>query len=152
MKIRKATPKDAKEISQLIRSTIEKVNIKDYTKRQVTALVKKNNVEHVLKKIKEREIFCLTDKGKILGSISLAENKIGGLFVRYDCLRKGIGEKLLNFIENYAKHKRIKELKLFSTKTAYKFYLGHGYKFKKRCFMLIGGQKLYALEMRKRLK
>ena len=79
--------------------------------------------------MKQRDMFCLVDKDKILGVIDLEGNKIGGLFVRYNYLGNGLGKKLLTFMEDYAKKKNIKKVILYSTEYAYKFYLKQGYKF-----------------------
>ena len=72
-------------------------------------------------------MFCIIDN-KIIGTIYLQGNEIGGLFIKSDYINKGIGTKLLKFIEYYAKNKGIKKVKLFSTRTAYNFYLKQGYK------------------------
>ena len=55
-------------------------------------------------------MFCLIDSNEILGTISLKENRIIGLFIRSDLIRKGFGKKLLSFIENYAKKKGINKV------------------------------------------
>ena len=44
------------------------------------------------------QTYVYTENGEIKGFVSLLENGyIGALFVRLDCLREGIGKKLLNF-------------------------------------------------------
>ncbi len=41
-------------------------------------------------------MFCITENNKILGIIDLEKNKIGGLFVKYNYINKGIGKKIIN--------------------------------------------------------
>jgi len=154
MKIRKAKPEDARKLSNLIGNTIDKINKKDYSKKQIEILKKSNTPFKVLIKIKNRNIFCMVEKDKILGKIdlNLEKQRISGLFVNHNHLKKGIGRKLLIFIENYAKKKGIKKLALFSTITAQDFYKKFNYKSKKRTNLIIGGCKFQVIPMEKNLK
>ncbi len=54
--------------------------------------------------------------------------KIGGLFIKSSEIGKGIGTQLMDFIENYALSKRLKQVRLYSTKFAFNFYKNRGYK------------------------
>ena len=109
MKIRKAVIKDAKAWVNLTNDTLKKVNT-DYSKKQIQVLIKKNTLDFILDKIKNASSFCLIDKGKIIGTIGLTKNRIGGLYLNHNYIKKGLGKKLLNFIENYAKKKALKKL------------------------------------------
>ena len=129
MKIRKARKEDYLKIANLRKKTFERINGKNYSKEQVDFINSKNPPKIILEKMKQRDMFCLVDKDKILGVIDLEGNKIGGLFVRYNYLGNGLGKKLLTFMEDYAKKKNIKKVILYSTEYAYKFYLKQGYKF-----------------------
>jgi N-acetylglutamate synthase-like GNAT family acetyltransferase len=122
MKIRRVKEKDAEEIYQLRKNTFEKINARDYNSKQIKTLVNSNSSKLIIRKMKEREMFCLEDKGKILGVIDLEKNKIGGLFIREDLIGKGYGKKLMKFIENYAQKKGIKKVILYSTIYAENFY------------------------------
>ena len=128
MRIRKANPKDCKKIAELRKDTFEKINAIEHTKKQITELNKMNPPEVILKKMRERDMFCLIEKNKILGVIDLEGNKIGGFFIKYKYIRKGYGTILMNFIENYARKKGIKKVILYSTKYAYPFYIKMDYK------------------------
>ena len=154
MKIRKATPKDAKRISTLRRQTLEKINKNDYPKRALEFLKKKNSPKHVLKSLKKRKFFVLVENNKILGciEIDLKDYKIGGLYIDYRHLGKGYGWKLMQFIEKYAKSKKIKKVNLHPTKTAYKFYKKLGYKVTKRDIWVGPGFRAKSVTMEKRLR
>ena len=129
MIIRKAKIRDAEEICVLRRDTFEKINAKDYSFETVKALNEKSTIEGMIKKIKEREMFCLIDLDKkIAGVVDLEGNKIGGLFIRVDLIGKGYGKRLMNFIEDYARKNGIKQAILFSTVYAEDFYRKLGYK------------------------
>ena len=128
MKIIKAKLKDYKKIAKLRKDTFNKIIGKYYSKKQIKDFHKQNPPKAILKKIKERDMFCLINNNKILGVIDLQGNKIGGFFIRYSQIKRGHGTKLLEFIENYAKKKVIKKVILYATKYAYKFYIKRGYK------------------------
>ncbi len=57
MQIRKAKPKDYKKIANLRKKTFEKINSKDYSKRQIEILNKKNPLKLILEKMKKKTCF-----------------------------------------------------------------------------------------------
>ncbi|MCK9319933.1 GNAT family N-acetyltransferase [Methanoculleus sp.] len=128
MKFRKAKKEDAKEISTLIRNTLEKVNSKDYSKEIISYLKRKNFKKEVEKKIEEREGYVAIENEIIIGSVFLKDNRIGWVYVNSNFLGKGIGKKLMILIEEKAKKKGLKKVVLNPTKTALKFYEKLGYK------------------------
>ena len=107
MKIRKAKPEDAEEIYKLRIETIEKINRKDYIKEEIEGFKRLYSKKVIIEKIKSTEMFCIIENNKIIGTIYLQGNKIGGFFIRSDYTGKGIGSILLKFIEEYAKNKGI---------------------------------------------
>jgi putative acetyltransferase len=152
MKIREVRISDAEEISKLKLETLKKINKIDYTKKQLDVLYEMNSVEEVKIKLNEREIFCLEDNKVIIGIVDLKDNKIGGLFVRNDLIRKGSGKKLLEFIEDYARKKGIKKVYLFATKSAQGFYEKFGYEVVERGSLMTRGVKFSKIKMEKMLK
>lgn len=152
MKIRKAKLSDARKVSSMRKKTIEKILIKYHKKEMINELLKKNSLKFLRPKIKERDMFCLLDGNSLLGTIDLEDNKIGGLFIKYNQLRKGYGKKLMDFIEDYAKKKGIKKVKLYPTKNAMKFYKKLGYKVTKKDYWNGPGFRAYSPTMEKRLK
>jgi N-acetylglutamate synthase-like GNAT family acetyltransferase len=152
MKIKKAKEKDAKEISRLIKNTFKNINAKDYTKKHILSFNGQNSPKKILDKMKERDVFCLLDNNKIIGTIDLEKNKIGGFFIHHNHINKGNGTLLLKFIENYAKKKKIKKVILCSTKYAYKFYLKNNYKLVKKGFWRINNLRFIKYKLEKKLK
>ena len=151
MKIRKARKEDARKWVNLTNNTLEKVNT-DYSKKQIKVLKKKNTLEFTLDKIKNANAFCLIDNGKIIGTIGLNKNRIGGLYLKHSYIKKGLGKKLLVFVENYARKKGIKKVKLNSTKYAYPFYLNQGYKLIKKGRWMVDGTSFTTYDMEKKLR
>jgi predicted N-acetyltransferase YhbS len=152
MKILKAKQSDARKISYLRRNTIKKVNSKDYKKTIINYLVKTSSPKEILKRINNRDMFCIWKNGVLLGTVDLKGNKIGGLYVKSNYIGKGIGKKLMEFIEEYAKKKGIRIVKLYPTITAYNFYVKLGYKRVKKTIWKTEDFKILIYELRKRLK
>ncbi len=155
-KIRKAKEEDSEEISKLRRETFAKINGKDYSEELVKALNKKAMPEDIRRKIKEREVYCVVDKnGNILGvgDLEVEKKKIGGVHVRYDLVGKGIGTKIMDFLEDKTREKGIKKVRLYSTKYARPFYEKLGYKFiRKDTYEVEEGIKATTFVMKKELE
>ncbi len=149
MKIRKARLKDAEEISILRKNTFKEINSRDYPKEHILIFNKKNTVKKILKKIKENDMFCIVNKGKIQGTVYLKGDLIGGLYVRHDYIRKKIGSRLLRFIEDYARKKGIKKVKLYSTKYGYPFYSKNNYNLVRKGFWSINNSRVMNYNMEK---
>ena len=152
MKIRKARPEDYRKIANLRKKTFEKINGKTHTKEQVEEMNRLTPPKAILEKMKQREMFCLVEGNKILGVVDLEGNKIGGLFVQHNKIRKGNGTILMNFIEDYAKRKGLKKVKLYSTKYAFPFYAQKGYRLVKKGKWKSGKVSFTTYEMEKKLK
>jgi N-acetylglutamate synthase-like GNAT family acetyltransferase len=127
MEIRKAIKKDARKISMLRRKTLKEINKNDYLSVFLDFLIDENSTQGILNKMRDREIFCMWEGDTLLGTIDLKENKIMGLFIKSSEIGKGIGTKLMDFIEKHARSKKIKQVRLYSTKFALSFYKKRGY-------------------------
>jgi putative acetyltransferase len=150
MSIRKARPSDAQEITELRKNSFEKVN--QLSPQLQIALRNKNTPERIIEKMKNREMFCMiSPDGKIMGTVDLTGNEIGGVFVRHDLINQGIGTQLMNFIEEYAKNKGIKKVKLFSAEKSKGFYLKLGYQIIGERVKNEGNVKNLNFEMEKQL-
>jgi len=152
MKIRKAKSKDAKEISKLRINNIKNIVSKSYNKKWINKLIEWNSVEHIKNHIKNRDVFCMAEKDKILGTVDLEGNKLGSLYIKSEIVGKGIGKKLLIFIEEYARKKKLKKLYLYTTKNAFNFYKKFGYRLLKEEVVKIEGVINKDLIMEKRLR
>jgi N-acetylglutamate synthase-like GNAT family acetyltransferase len=151
LKIRKAKPKDAKEISKIRKNTFKNIILKNNPIDNIKFFNRQNTEKKILEKIKKRDMFCLIKDNQIIGAIDLEKNKIGGFFIHHKHIRKGNGTILLRFIEDYARKKKIKKVRLYSTKYGYPFYLKHKYKLIKKRFWNINGRRVINYEMEKRL-
>lgn len=128
MHIRKATVKDAERIKHLIIKNVFSEEEYPYTTDQLDAWKKAKTVSSIRKDISNNIIFCAFQNNKLIGTIGLKGDSIFGLYISYHKRRKGIGYKLLCYIESYAIIKGLKKIKLISTLSGYDFYLKNGYK------------------------
>ncbi|MEI7718614.1 MAG: GNAT family N-acetyltransferase [archaeon] len=129
---RKAKITDAKELSKLRRGVFGKIKGEEYLPSFVKALSDANSPNDIKRKIKSYSIFCLVDKKEIIGMVGLNGIEIKGVFVKVSHVRRGIGTKLMDFIEEYAKKKGLKKVHLWSAEKAKEFYKKLGYKLIKK--------------------
>lgn len=141
MIIKRARPKDARKISLLRRKTLKERNKNDYPKIFVDYLITNNSPKELINKMKTRDMFCGWEGDILIGTVDLERDKIGGLFVKNSKIGKGIGTQLMDFIENYARSKKIKKVRLYSTKFAYNFYKKRGYSMTDSRYWKIGRSK-----------
>ena len=154
MRIRKARPEDAKEITQLVRDTIKKVNAADYTEEQIRAWAPTNKTNKYEQMIQEgRKIWVAVEDSEIVGMATLKthKNEVGGFYIKHNRIGTGIGKKLNERIEKEAKKEGINELKLWSTTTAALFYQKRGYKKIRNSYVEMNNVKVPVVIMKKKL-
>jgi len=152
MIIRKAKKEDARKISLLRKKTLREINKNDYPKIFLNFLINENSTKGIINKLKDRTMFCAWEGDNLLGTIELKHDKIMGLFIKTSEMGKGLGTKLMDFIENYARSKKIKQARLYSTKFALNFYKKRGYHLIPSGYWIIGKSKVKDKVMVKRLK
>ncbi len=150
MKIRRATIDDAKRISYLI-CKITEPNPNKYSKKQKIAWKRYNSPSGIKKQIKGRVVFCAFENNRLLGTIALKDNEIVGFNVSFSIRGKGVGSRMLNFLENFARKKGIKKLTLTSTTSAFNYYKKRGFKPKQKVVLRICGADFPETYMEKRI-
>ncbi len=127
MIIRKAIPQQAREISDLIIETQEKLLQEDYTPEQREVFARKNTPEKILVKMEKGSMYCAMQNGAIIGVVCFSGNELERLYVRINHTREGIGSKLLAIAERKALEIGFKTMSLFSTPSAVTYYKIKGY-------------------------
>lgn len=127
MRIISAKKGDVSEISFCRQKSINNVNSNCYSLGAIKELIEDQTPEKILEEFESCEIYCLKKRGKIIGSVSLCENKVDGLYVCPNQVGKGYGRKLLKFAEKKIKKKGYWETYLYSTLNSENFYLSQGY-------------------------
>lgn len=128
MKVIKAKKGDAREISVCRQKAIKKLNSKEYSEKGLKDLIDNSSFSSVILDLADYEIFMLVEEKNVIGTVSLGKNQIGELYVDPDYAGRGIGKKLLNFIEKYAKSKEFSDVYVFSTLSSESFYKKNGYR------------------------
>ncbi len=153
MRIRKANYNDAAKISKLILNTLDKVNSKDYEKRQLIIEKECHTIDKIRDELRKKIFFVLIDKEEIIGvvQLDLKESSFDRLFLNPKYLGKGLGKKLMMYAENYAKKNSVKNVIIYPTDYAFEFYKKMGYKVTRR-FIGTRNGGYPVIEMQKKLK
>ncbi len=153
MKIRKAKISEAKKISQLIQNTQAKINAKDYSPKEIAAWQKANSEAEIRKRLKNKscDVYLAIAGKEIVGTGTLDDSQLRGIFVRADQLGRHIGSQILRQIERKAISRGVKKLRLEASLTAPGFYQKFGYKKIKKSFHKFNGVKVRCVIMEKSL-
>jgi len=145
-------PKESKIVSQLIQKDVKKINSKDINKKQEKAWEKYYSPSRVKEFIKEMSCFEIKKAGKTLGVVFFDHGELEALYVRTGFVGRGIGTKLLKFVESFAKKHEFRKIKLISSKYAEDFYKNNKYKYIKPAYPSLFGIKFHEVWMEKKLK
>ena len=153
IRIRKAKIEDTKKISRLIRNTILKINSKHYPQKQMQFELSCYTPSKIKEYLEEKIIFCLLKEDKIIGvsMLNLNDRTIESLYLNPKFIGKGLGKKMLSYLECFAKKKNIDEITLYPTEYALNFYKNAGYKIKRK-FKGTSNGGYPVIDMRKKLK
>ena len=127
LKIRKFEKKDASIISKLIRRCLLEVNSKDYPQEIIHFAYEHYSSDKIIEKSLKRSVFVAVEEGNILGIASLEENVVYTVFVDPDFHGKGIGTKLMKYVEKITNDQGYESIKTPSSLTAFEFYERLGY-------------------------
>ena len=149
IRIRKLRKEDATEVSNIIRRCLREVNSKDYPKKAITSLCNFFTPDLIIKNLGDRTIYVAVEDDKVIGTASLKGDKVFTVFVNPDYHGRGVGSKLMDKVEELAKDKKYKILKVPSGLSSVEFYKHRGYKEVKRVHSKDHGD---TIEMEKRIK
>lgn len=125
--IERVTLSDASDISDLIINNAELYLKPHYSVSQWKIFKSYYSVEALQQKIIKQQMFCAKLEGIIVGTIALDSDYIVGFYTRVDFAKKGIGSKLLSFIEKEANALGYSEIYLASSPVGVDFYLKFGW-------------------------
>ena len=136
--------KYAKEISDIVLSNLYKINIKEQGIDVIDRLAKHFTKDEIKKNFQSKtKCFIAIKNGEVVGTASINKSisdKLDGkyiiqtVFVKIEKHNQGIGKKLIEKIEEYAKSIDAKELIIPSSIYGLEFYLKLGYNY-------LGGKK-----------
>ncbi|PKI16031.1 GNAT family N-acetyltransferase [Colwellia sp. 12G3] len=128
--IRVAHKSDYTDMDSVFRSSAEALCIRDYDSKTVLDWVGEANPERFVQsanngcvqyvKVLENRVVCF-------GELNIEKQLLLSLFVSPDCVGKGIGQKMIEFLFIKANKAGIKILKVDSSLNAANFYLRNGF-------------------------
>jgi len=117
----------AQQVSALIKHTLRQINSKDYSTEIIEKMCIRFSKENILQRASDRMMVLMIDNKKVIGTASLKNNIILSVFVDVNAHGKGIGTKLINYLEEIASKKGIKKVLIPSSITSVSFYKKLGY-------------------------
>lgn len=129
--IRKFKSMDSSKLCEIIKRNLIEINSKDYPKEIIYNMCTRFKPEGMIAKSKKRDIYVAELNGKLIGTASLEDNVIYGVFVDVNYHGFGVGRKLISFIESKAKENSINLIQIPSSITSQNLtiiYLGWGEK------------------------
>jgi N-acetylglutamate synthase-like GNAT family acetyltransferase len=134
---RKFEEKDAEAVSQLIRTTIEISNRKDYPGELMDELIRSETPEHVLGRAAWTHMYVIQDGEKIVGCGAIGpywgkedESSLFTIFVLPEYQGRGVGRKIMETLEADEYFLRARRIEIPASITGVPFYLRMGYHYK----------------------
>jgi GNAT superfamily N-acetyltransferase len=148
--IRRATLDDVPAVSKMVQSSLLASQTGYFTDSEVKDFLDWYNEEAVTEYISERFFFVGELDGRVVCSVCIKEEKhyMTSLYMYPEYKGKGLGRKMVEFIEGFARKKGWDYIKLSATLVAEDFYYHLGYK---KIGEYLMGSKLTFVEMEKKL-
>lgn len=128
LNIRKMREGEEITVSRLCKRCIREINSRDMTKKHVEYLANYFSVKNIRDSLKDTEIYIALLADKIVATGSLCEGHIKAFFVNPNYHKRGIGAKLVKYLEVKLKQKGYSSVFLRSSKYAIGFYQKLGFK------------------------
>lgn len=137
MNIRKFQNQDAKEVSNLIATTLRTTNIKDYSSDYIEKDVKVLQPQNILERAKWTHFYVVCDNDKIIGCGAIGpywdkedESSLFTIFVLPEYQGKGVGRKIIQTLELDEYFLRARRIEIPASITGTPFYRKMGYDYK----------------------
>lgn len=137
MNIRKFQESDAAAVSELIRTTLQITNSRDYPPEIINALIERETPDHILQRASWTHFYVAEADSEIIGSGAIGpywdkqdESSLFTIFVRPDCQGKGVGKAIVETLERDPFALRAKRIEIPASITGLPFYLKMGYSYK----------------------
>lgn len=118
----------SKQVSELIRNTLREINSKDYSKEIIEKMCTRFSEENIINRASNRKMVLMIENEEVIGTASLKDNIILSVYVGVNAQGKGIGTKLMSYLEEIASKKGFKKVLVPSSITSVSFYERLGYK------------------------
>ena len=156
MDIRRFQESDAAAVSELIRTTLQITNSRDYPPEIINALIERETPDHILQRASWTHFYVAEADSEIIGSGAIGpywdrqdESSLFTIFVRPDCQGKGVGKAIVETLERDPFALRAKRIEIPASITGLPFYLKMGYSYKNG-IAEPDEERLYRLEKRRK--
>ena len=156
MNIRRFQESDAAAVSELIRTTLQITNSRDYPPEIINALIERETPDHILQRASWTHFYVAEADSEIIGSGAIGpywdrqdESSLFTIFVRPDCQGKGVGKAIVETLERDPFALRAKRIEIPASITGLPFYLKMGYSYKNG-ITEPDEERLYRLEKRRK--
>jgi len=119
---------DAQEVSGLISRCLKETLSLEFTERQLQFFHSRFSPEGLRQLATECTIFVAVEEKRVLGTASLAGDRVKAVFVNPSLYRQGIGTLLLKHLEDEARRRNITMCVLDANHHATGFYERLGYR------------------------
>ena len=137
MDIRRFQESDAAAVSELIRTTLQITNSRDYPPEIINALIERETPDHIMQRASWTHFYVAEADSEIIGSGAIGpywdrqdESSLFTIFVRPDCQGKGVGKAIVETLERDPFALRAKRIEIPASITGLPFYLKMGYSYK----------------------
>jgi N-acetylglutamate synthase-like GNAT family acetyltransferase len=160
MDIRRFQESDAAAVSELIRTTLQITNSRDYPPEIINALIERETPDHIMQRASWTHFYVACDEEKIIGCGAIGpywgkedESSLFTVFVLPEYQGKGIGRSIVETLEKDEFFLRAERIEIPASITGVPFYLKMGYHYKNGITTpdeehLIRLEKLNASELR----
>jgi putative acetyltransferase len=142
---------DLAVLLKLVWDTIDVCYRPVYSDEAITHWEDEHNEAEILKDAAEGVILIAELDGKMVGTGTQVGGQIKRVYVEVAIQGKGLGKMIMLELEKRAKDNGVKEVRLYSSVPAKKFYDAIGYKTHSEAFIEIKGKRLDYYNMNKGL-
>ena len=151
VKLRQFEESDLAELLKLIWDTIDVCYREVYSDEAITHWESEHNEAEIFKDASEGIILIAELDGKMIGTGTLLGEQIKRVYVEPKLQGKGLGKMIMQQLEKLANDNGIKEIRLYASIPAKKFYDAIGYNTHSESFLEIQGKRLDYFNMNKML-
>lgn len=133
MKVRSFKKSDLQAVHQLIHLTIDVAYTPVYPQGVVAFFKSYHSQDSIIKRFHKGSVLVIEHDGDIVGTGSLVDYDIQGVFIHPDFQQQGLGKKLMCALEKEAQSKKFKEVTLDISLPSKQFYQDIGYTVIEEC-------------------
>jgi GNAT superfamily N-acetyltransferase len=127
IKIRPAFDDDAETLSEMICENARSILLPHYNDQQWPVFIAYYSPKMMREKINTQYVFCAELNRQTVGTIALDGDFIVGFYTRLEYLNRGIGKKMMTYLEEFAKVKGLDKIQLAASPAGLSFYHKHGW-------------------------